>query len=591
MLDLDRKIDLAKIPVAKGASFDSHAEEHNAKCLANTRVETQEQIREWAKRRDSKHIFWLSGMAGTGKSTIARTVAQSFADQGRLGASFFFKRGEGDCGAASKLFTTIAADLMIRIPAMKPTIRMAIDMDSAIAEKNLNDQFVKLIYEPLLKIQRTSVEAVEFVVVIDALDECDEKDIIEILRLLTQTKDIRSISLRIFVTSRPELPIRLSFRQMSDETYQDLVLHKVARQTVERDITLFFEHELAKIKVQRSLDAPWPAEGNIEILVNMAVPLFIFAATVCRFLAEANGNPRTRLRDVLTYNAEDISKQDLTYLPILDHVFCGQGAREKEKLSRAFREVVGPIIILEAPLSVHSLAALLGLPKEEIRCRLDSLHSVLSIPADERLPVRLLHSSFRDFLLDPQKRRSSPFWIDKSETHTKLVIQCLLLLSSQKGIKRNMCKLSSPGSPRSEIDRRLLDERLTAEVRYACRYWVSHLQQSKWRIRDDDQVHQFLHTYVLYWLEAMSLIGQTPESINMMSSLQSLVHVRLFSMLCDSQALTRNTAKVKHQILSSSSGYKAICLVDSTDIRGCATTNVFFRSTFRSRELRATEII
>ena len=149
IVDMDQKIVLAKLPVAKGASFDSYAEEHNAKCLANTRVKIQEQIMKWVKRRDDKHIFWLSGMGDTGKSTIARTIAQSFADQGRLGASFFFKKGEGDRGSASRLFTTFAADLMTHIPGMGPTIRMAIDMDPAITEKNLKDQFVKLISDPL----------------------------------------------------------------------------------------------------------------------------------------------------------------------------------------------------------------------------------------------------------------------------------------------------------------------------------------------------------------------------------------------------------------------------------------------------------
>ena len=528
LFELDQKIDLAKLPVAKGASFDSHSEEHHAKCLANTRVEVQEQIMEWAKGRDGKHIFWLSGMAGTGKSTIARTVAQSFADLGQLGATFFFKRGEGDRGSASKLFTTVATKMMICIPEMKPYIGKAIDADPAIAEKKLNDQFVKLIREPLSRIQEASAK--EFVIVIDALDECDpEEDIREILRLLAQTKDVRPISLRIFVTSRPELPIRLGFRQMSDGTYQDLILHEVAKETVERDITLFFEHELAQIGKERLLDQPWPIEGSIETLVKMAAPLFIFAATVCRFLAEANRSPRARLQEILAYNAEDISKQDLTYLPILNHVLNGQGNEEKERWAEEFQELVGPIVVLEAPLSIHSLAILLDLPKEDIRCRLESLHSVLNIPADEHLPVRLLHLSFRDFLLDPQKRGKSPYWIDKSESHRKLVIKCLLLISSRRGIRKNICNLSSPGSPRNEVDKRLLDEYLPAEIRYACRYWVSHFQQSQWQICDDDQVYQFLQGYVLYWLEAMSLIGETLESINMISKLQSLINVCFFS--------------------------------------------------------------
>ena len=64
-------------------------------------------------------MFWLSGMAGTGKSMIARTIAQLFAAQHQLGASFFFKRGEGDRGDASTFFFTVATDLMTRVPAMK----------------------------------------------------------------------------------------------------------------------------------------------------------------------------------------------------------------------------------------------------------------------------------------------------------------------------------------------------------------------------------------------------------------------------------------------------------------------------------------
>src|SRR5947208_992994 len=91
--NLHENIDLAKVPVAKGASLDAHIDEHNTRCLANTREELLRHIIEWAKDRNGKPIFWLNGMAGTGKSTIARTVAQLFADYDQLGASFFFKNG------------------------------------------------------------------------------------------------------------------------------------------------------------------------------------------------------------------------------------------------------------------------------------------------------------------------------------------------------------------------------------------------------------------------------------------------------------------------------------------------------------------
>jgi Mrp family chromosome partitioning ATPase len=91
VFSIDHKLDLAKVPVAQGASYDSHTEEHNARCLPNTRTALLHDIAKWAQDKDGKSVFWLSGMAGTGKSTIARTIAESFANHGQLGASFFKK--------------------------------------------------------------------------------------------------------------------------------------------------------------------------------------------------------------------------------------------------------------------------------------------------------------------------------------------------------------------------------------------------------------------------------------------------------------------------------------------------------------------
>jgi hypothetical protein len=194
---------LPKLPRAEGAAFDSHQDEHNARCLENTRVDLQRQIAEWAEDPNGKCIFWLKGMAGTGKSTISRTVAHSFKDKGQLGASFFFKRGEGDRGNASRFFTTIADDLAIKVPGLAPSIAKAISADPRIPEKTLNEQFEKLIRQPLFTMTHAPRQASTLIIVIDALDECEEeKDIREILRLLAKAKDMKPVCMRIFVTSR-----------------------------------------------------------------------------------------------------------------------------------------------------------------------------------------------------------------------------------------------------------------------------------------------------------------------------------------------------------------------------------------------------
>ncbi|KAI9775014.1 MAG: hypothetical protein M1839_001614 [Geoglossum umbratile] len=161
------------LPIAKGASFDSHVEEHNTRCLPNTRVELLGQITEWVKDRNSKPIFWLNGMAGTGKSTIARTVTQLLANSSQLGASFFFKKGEGERGNASRFFMTIAMDLVACVPGLISGIRKTLDTDLGISERLLKDQFEKLILHLLSEIRWVPSQALAYIVAIDALDECE----------------------------------------------------------------------------------------------------------------------------------------------------------------------------------------------------------------------------------------------------------------------------------------------------------------------------------------------------------------------------------------------------------------------------------
>jgi hypothetical protein len=259
----------------------------------------------------------------------------------------------------------------------------------------------------------------------------------------------------------------------------------------------------------------------------MAVPLFIFAATVCRFVGDSRWNPNKRLAHVLKYQmSSQASKLDRTYLPVLDQLLTDLNDSEKDDLVREFREVVGSIVILAEPLGTSTLARLLNIARETIEGRLDSLHSVLSIPANPDSPVRLLHPSLREFLLDPEKQGRNPFWVDGWERHDAIVTRCLELMSIHLG--EDICHLEFLGKLRREIDIQIVDECLSADVRYACRYWVYHLEQGKRPIRDWDAVHMFLREHFLHWLEALSLTGMISESITMIGTLQSLVAVSHF---------------------------------------------------------------
>jgi hypothetical protein len=273
-------------------------------------------------------------MAGTGKSTVSRTVARIFSDKGILGASFFFKRGERDRGNAVRLFTTLASQLAIKVPGIASHISNAVDGDPMIVNKTLRAQFEKLILKPLESLKPSITRTV--VLVIDALDECDRDDDIRVfIHLISLGRSLESVQLRAFLTSRPELPVRLGFKSIHGK-YQDLILHEIPKPIISHDIAAFLNYELTRIKEdynnitpsELQLSEGWPGSQSMDALVHMAVPLFIFAATVCRFIGDpAWSDPAGQLAKILEYQdrfpESELDKLDATYRPILDQLNVG----------------------------------------------------------------------------------------------------------------------------------------------------------------------------------------------------------------------------------------------------------------------------
>jgi len=115
--------------------------QHEPNCLPDTRVDLLQTIYKWTDGQDERRLFWLNGLAGTGKSTIARTVARNYFEPKRLGASFFFSRGGGDVGHAGKFCTTVAVQLAENIPILRRYICDAIAGHSNIVSLSLDDQW------------------------------------------------------------------------------------------------------------------------------------------------------------------------------------------------------------------------------------------------------------------------------------------------------------------------------------------------------------------------------------------------------------------------------------------------------------------
>ncbi|CAG8382220.1 unnamed protein product [Penicillium salamii] len=509
---------LDKLLVARGAELDSYSDQHEDECLHGTRTDLLRNVAEWATSPGGKCIFWLNGMAGTGKSTIARTVARFFPGEQFTAATFFFKRGEADRGNATRLFPTISRQLATKIPDLASNLRNALTNDPDLGKKSLKVQFQGLLLRPLLDLDRLNSQMRMMFIIIDALDECDtDDDIRVILQLLPQLQELSTVRLRIFLTSRPELPIRLGFSKMANHQYQDLALHEIPEEVTAHDISLFLRDRFRKIQDKKDVPTDWPGEDAIQTLVEMSVPLFISAATVCRHVG-CKLDPVKELADLIKDQAKYSTKMDKTYLPVLVRLLGGQDEEDKDLTLQYFRQIVGSIILFANPLPVNALSRFLELEERLISNLLDSFRSVLRLPSGRDQPVQILHQSFRDFLLQTK----SQFYIDKGQTHKNIALHCLHTMRAK--LKRDICNLNHHGTRRMKIDKRLIHHHLQPELQYSCRYWVRHLEQCVDQSDIAQEALLFLQQHFLHWVEAMSTLGLASDVVMMISSLQIITH-------------------------------------------------------------------
>ncbi|KAL8940747.1 MAG: hypothetical protein Q9211_002128 [Gyalolechia sp. 1 TL-2023] len=516
----DRLLDkLAYVGEAILTSYETSR--RHRQCLPSTRVDVLQQIMNWTVDTSPRCIFWLKGLAGTGKSTIAKTIASSLKAVSSHLATYFFKRGHGDLAHVRRLLPTIVRQWVRFSPSYRQSVLDVIKKDPNIGQSaDIREQYETLIVGPLRLSRQLEPSSEPFIIVMDALDECDdETDLRMLLKLFATTNDLPDLRIKIFVSSRPDLS-RHGFEEMPSVFHYTMVLQDVPRAIVDRDIKIYLSHELKAIQERFRLPSQWPSMEEQNTLATKAGGLFIFAATACRFIGGASqAKPQERLEQIcssVTMNKLMTEELDQMYALVLQNSIKGRYTDEEQQRNRLrFIHIVGRIVILLDPLPMSQLFMLFGgahfESQEELEGVLQTLHSVIDIPEDANNPVQTLHLSFRDFLLDPDRCFDRQFWVDEEQANQTLAVDCLRLMSSS--LQRNMCGLTSLGTLKAKIDLTLIEKAFSPAVRYACRHWAEHASRARSQFQKFSVVYEFIHDSRRFATNFRHIIEQAPEQL------------------------------------------------------------------------------
>ena len=466
-----------------------------------------DEIESWVKDSDKSPVFWLNGLAGTGKSTIAQTIAERVFAQDCLGASFFCSRDFEDRSDLHFIFPTLAFQLAHKYPGFRSHFVSLLKSNPDIVHESLYSQMQQLIAEPL------QITDISTVIVIDALDECKDDEpssaILSVLgRLVEQIPRVK-----FFITGRPEPRIETGFcLPLLVDSTDVFVLHNVHSSLINNDIHFFLKHELSQLSQRRQLEG-WPSSEHIDVLCHRAAGLFVYAVATVKFLDSKTHLPRDRLGVILELPESTAPEGKTRFNPktTLDSLYMSilQAAFDDEDLDvdSKVRATIGTIVLLVNPLPPLAIAELICLESEVVILFITLVQSLLAMGEDFSQPVKPFHKSFPDFITDSSRCDDPRFYVSPGPLHLDLASSCLRMIN--EGLEENLLLLPKYALNLEVKDlQKRVDDGVSIALQYACQSWHSHLIE----VREDiteiiTHLHMFLERKFLAWLEVLSVLG------------------------------------------------------------------------------------
>lgn len=348
-----------------GAAWDSKERRTRPRCHSGTRVAAIDGILACLSRDSLQAICWLEGVAGSGKTALAQTIAELLADQGRLVASFFFSRKGDGRSDVDRFVATVAYQLGIHVPALQATIRETINRHPDIFAKDALVQLRDLVTTPLQSIDSTLL--LDKVIVIDAFDEAQDVALARELFFLI-AREMSQLPLRILFTSRPDYRTSIL---LNDAPIQQVKTIDLRDFDPSHDVRAVLRHRVhTKFARDSIVQGQWQMSGSsMEALFQSASSSFVLAATIVRHI-RPQGLEDSFVQEFRTYFFQELSRY-----PFND-------------LSRSILLAISQLShATDTSFSTRDLRDLLGIMPEDYIEATRGLHAILSLPIDRDRPL------------------------------------------------------------------------------------------------------------------------------------------------------------------------------------------------------------
>ena len=495
------------MPRAEFAEYDAASPALRNACTEDTRKAILDTLQQWASDNATTRVYWLNGMAGTGKTTIAYSFSEILNDNESLGGTFFSSHLRVDTSDARCIIPTICLQLAARkyLPSLPHLILDVVEDNPDCRSWKIGKQFQNFIVKPLTAAFRDTSKIVSPVIVLDALDECSDQSLVaELLSVILRHS--KSLPVKFFITSRPEIKVKESFTR--PWTHSNFILHEVEKEIVQADIELYIKRWLS----MHTISHDWPPQTQVERLANMSGTLFIYAATVCKYIAQkVTSGMSQRLSDVVNSKLEATSgvthPLNILYERILDAAYAFTNERERKNIDI----ILTAVVYVYNPLSIKSLSILMEMPINQIETALSSLHSLIYIPSQgPDMPISTFHASFYDFITN--QIYFSKHYLDPCISHKHIAHQCLGLMNKVWSMKPKICYLE---------ERKSTD--ISKSLAYACSNWAIHFTYKD--VGEPAELNNFFKKHLLRWMDCLSILGKLETALYLLGKLKIWANV------------------------------------------------------------------